>query len=50
VLLIGSLSHLMEEGLVGYAKKLGAEFRRFTKLCDYTVHVIPLPAAAAGRH
>jgi hypothetical protein len=39
VLLIGS--HLMEEGLVGYAKCLGAEFRRFSKLFDYTVHVIP---------
>ena len=31
----------MEEGLVGYAKCLGAEFRRFSKLFDYTVHVIP---------
>jgi hypothetical protein len=41
VLLIGSLTHLMEEGLVGYAKSLGAEYRRFSKLFDYTVHVIP---------
>ncbi len=41
VLLIGSLTHLMEEGLVGYAMKLGAEFRRFSKLFDYTVHVVP---------
>jgi hypothetical protein len=41
VLLIGSLSHLMKEGLVGYAKCLCAEFRRFSKLFDFTVHVIP---------
>jgi len=41
VLLIGSLSHLMEEGLVGYAKSLGAEYRRFSKLFDYMVHIIP---------
>jgi hypothetical protein len=49
VLLIGSLTHLMEEGLVGYAKKLGAEFRRFSKLFDYTVHVVPfLPPPLGG--
>ncbi len=41
VLMIGSLSHLMEEGLAGYAKSLGAEIRRFTKLFCCTVHVIP---------
>jgi hypothetical protein len=49
VLLIGSLTHLMEEGLVGYAKKIGAEYRRFTKLFDYTVHVVPfLPPPLGG--
>jgi hypothetical protein len=49
VLLIGSLTHLMEEGLVGYAKKLGAEFRHFSKLFDYTVHVVPfLPPPLGG--
>jgi hypothetical protein len=49
VLLIGSLTHLMEEGLVGYAKKMGAEFRRFSKLFDYTVHVVPfLPPPLGG--
>jgi hypothetical protein len=49
ILLIGSLSHLMEEGLVGYAKSLGAEFRRFSKLFDFTVHVIPfIPPPAGG--
>jgi hypothetical protein len=41
VLMIGSLSHLMEEGLVGYAKGLGTEIRRFSKLFCFTVHVIP---------
>jgi hypothetical protein len=41
VLLIGSLSHLKEEGLVGYAKGLGTEIRRFSKLFCFTVHVIP---------
>jgi hypothetical protein len=49
ILLIGSLSHLMEEGMVGYAKSLGAEFRRFSKLFDFTVHVIPfIPPPAGG--
>jgi len=49
VLLIGSLTHLMEEGLVGYARKMGAEFRRFSKLFDYTVHVVPfLPPPLGG--
>jgi hypothetical protein len=49
VLLIGSLTHIMEEGLVGYAKKMGAEFRRFSKLFDYTVHVVPfLPPPLGG--
>ncbi|MFN9960148.1 MAG: hypothetical protein ACK55I_44265, partial [bacterium] len=49
ILLIGSLSHLMEEGLVGYAKSLGAEFRRFSKLFDFTVHLIPfIPPPAGG--
>ncbi len=28
-------------GVVGYAKGLGVEFRRFSKLFDYDVHVIP---------
>jgi hypothetical protein len=50
ILLIGSLSHLMEEGMVGYAKCLGAEFRRFSKLFDFTVHVIPfIPPPPAAR-
>jgi hypothetical protein len=41
VLMIGSLTHLMEEGLTGYAKSLGTEIRRFTKLFCFTVYVIP---------
>ncbi len=49
VLLIGSLSHLMEEGLAGYAKCLGTEIRRFSKLFCFTVHVIPfIPPAFCG--
>jgi hypothetical protein len=49
ILLIGSLSHLMEEGMVGYAKCLGADFRRFSKLFDFTVHMIPfIPPPAGG--
>jgi hypothetical protein len=49
VLLIGSLSHLMEEGLVGYARGLGTEIRRFSKLFCFTVHVIPfIPPAFCG--
>jgi hypothetical protein len=33
ILLIGSLSHLMEEGMVGYAKSLGASPSYLTSLC-----------------
>jgi hypothetical protein len=39
--MIGSLSHLMEEGRVGYAKGLVTEQIRFSKTFKNTVHVVP---------
>jgi hypothetical protein len=41
VIMIGSLSHLMEEGRVGYAKALVTEQIRFSKAFKNTVHVVP---------
>jgi hypothetical protein len=41
VIMIGSLSHLMEEGRVGYAKALVTEQIRFCKAFKNTVHVVP---------
>ncbi len=41
VIVIGSLSHLMEEGRVGYSKGLVTEYIRFTKAFKNTVHVVP---------
>jgi hypothetical protein len=49
VIVIGSLSHLMEEGRVGYSKGLVTEFIRFTKAFKNTVHVVPfLPPPLCG--
>jgi hypothetical protein len=45
VIVIGSLSHLMEEGRVGYSKGLVAEYIRFTKAFKNTVHVVIPPAS-----
>jgi hypothetical protein len=41
VILIGSVSHLMEEGRVGYSKGLVTEYIRFSKAFNNTVHVVP---------
>ncbi len=41
MIMIGSLSHLMEEGRVGYAKALVTEQIRFSKAFKNTVHVVP---------
>jgi hypothetical protein len=41
VIMIGSLSHLMEEGRVGYAKALVTEHIRFSKIFNKTVHIVP---------
>ncbi len=49
VIVIGSLSHLMEEGRVGYSKGLVTEFIRFTKAFKNTDHVVPfLPPPLCG--
>jgi hypothetical protein len=49
VILIGSVSHLMEEGRVGYSKGLVTEYIRFSKAFNYTVHVVPfLPPPLCG--
>jgi hypothetical protein len=41
VIVIGSISHLMEEGRVGYSKGLVTEYIRFSKAFNNTVHVVP---------
>ena len=41
VVLIGSLSHLMEEGPAGYCRGLVKEFRRFSGLYRKQVHIVP---------
>jgi hypothetical protein len=49
VIVIGSLSHLMEEGRAGYSKGLVTEYIRFTKAFKNTVHVVPfLPPPLCG--
>ena len=49
VILIGSVSHLMEEGRVGYSKGLVTEYIRFSKAFNNTVHVVPfLPPPLCG--
>jgi hypothetical protein len=41
VIIIGSVTHLMEEGRVGYTKALVTETIRFTKCFKGSVHVVP---------
>ncbi len=41
VIVIGSITHLMEEGRVGYSKGLLTEYIRFSKAFNSTVHVVP---------
>jgi hypothetical protein len=41
VILIGSVSHLMEEGRVGYSKGQVTEYIRFLKAFNSTVHDVP---------
>jgi hypothetical protein len=49
LILIGSITHLMEEGPVGYSKGLVTEFIRLSKMFKYTVHVVPfLPPPLSG--
>ena len=49
VILIGSLTHLMEEGQGGYARGLVKEYRRLSHLFQHTVHIVPfLPPALGG--
>ncbi len=51
VIMIGSLSHLMEEGRVGYAKALVTEQIRFGKAFKNTVHVVPfVPPPLCGKN
>jgi hypothetical protein len=49
VIVIGSVTHLMEEGRVGYTKALVTETIRFTKCFKGNVHVVPfLPPPLGG--
>ncbi len=49
VVVIGSVTHLMEEGRVGYSKGLVTEYIRLTKAFKGTVHVVPfLPPPMGG--
>jgi hypothetical protein len=49
VIFIGSITHLMEEGRVGYAKGLVTEYIRLSKVFKNTVHVVPfLPPPMGG--
>ncbi len=41
VIMIGSLSHLMEEGRVGHAKALVTEHIRFSKIFNKMVRIVP---------
>jgi hypothetical protein len=41
VIVIGSVTHLMVEGRVGYSKGLFTEYIRFSKAFNNTVHVVP---------
>jgi hypothetical protein len=51
VVVIGSVTHLMEEGRVGYSKGLVTEFIRLTKAFKGTIHVVPFlpPPPGGGR-
>jgi hypothetical protein len=49
VIVIGSVTHLMEEGRMGYTKALVTETIRFTKCFKGNVHVVPfLPPPLGG--
>jgi hypothetical protein len=49
VIFIGSVTHLMEEGRVGYSKGLVTEHIRLSKVFKNTVHVVPfLPPPMGG--
>jgi len=49
VVVIGSVTHLMEEGRVGYTKALVTEYIRFSKAFRGTVHIVPfLPPPLGG--
>jgi hypothetical protein len=49
VIFIGSVTHLMEEGRVGYAKGLVTEYIRLSKVFKNTVHIVPfLPPPIGG--
>jgi hypothetical protein len=49
VIVIGSITHLMEEGRVGYSKGLVTEYIRFSKAFNSTVHVVPfIPPPLCG--
>ncbi len=49
VIVIDSVTHLMEEGRVGYSKGLVTEYIRFSKAFNNTVHVVPfMPPPLCG--
>jgi hypothetical protein len=49
VIVIGSITHLMEEGRVGYSKGLVTEYIRFSKAFNSMVHVVPfIPPPLCG--
>jgi len=49
VIFIGSVTHLMEEGRVGFAKGLVTEYIRLSKVFKNTVHIVPfLPPPIGG--
>jgi hypothetical protein len=50
VIVIGSVTHLMEEGRVGYSKGLVTEFIRLTKAFKGTIHVVPFLPPPSGRY
>jgi hypothetical protein len=49
IIFIGSVTHLMEEGRVGYAKGLVTECIRFSKVFKNTVHIVPFLPPPMGR-
>jgi hypothetical protein len=49
VIVIGSVTHLMEEGRVGYSKGLVTEYIRLSKFFKNTVYIVPfLPPPTGG--
>jgi hypothetical protein len=49
VIFIGSVTHLMKEGRVGYSKGLVTEYIRLSKVFKNTVHIVPfLPPLMGG--